>query len=128
MRIAAAPIRRAQPEPLGDLERRAAWLAASARRNAGRQPSRQPRPPVYGISDFGGGTRATARADSDLTGRFTRSIDQLGRVIARRFNAICRHARVEESAEKGRRWTFQDVARQPDQDLGRAWARVPQRL
>ncbi|MCI0392945.1 MAG: FG-GAP-like repeat-containing protein [Acidobacteria bacterium] len=98
-----------QPEPLGDPERRAAWLAAKHADTPGTIHFDSLGRPIYAVSDYGGGKTAAARSESDLTGRFTKIFDQHQREVASGFTGMAGHPIVGESAEKGRRWSFQNV-------------------
>ena len=49
------------------------------------------------------------RSESDLTGRFSKMFDQRQREVASGFVGMAGTPIVGESAEKGRRWTFQNV-------------------
>ena len=99
----------AQPEPLNDPERRAAWLAAKHADTPGVIHFDSLGRPVYAVSDYGGGKTAAVRSESDLTGRFSKMFDQEQREVASGFVGMAGTPIVGESAEKGRRWTFQNV-------------------
>lgn len=98
-----------QPEPLNDPERRAAWLAAKHADTPGKIHFDSLGRPFYAVSDYGGGKKATVRSKSDLTGRFSRMFDQHQREVASGFTGMAGHPIFGESAEKGRRWIFQNV-------------------
>jgi RHS repeat-associated protein len=98
-----------QPEPLNDPERRAAWLAAKHADTPGVIHFDSLGRPIYAISDYGGGKKAAVRSESDLTGRFSKLFDQEQREAASGFVGMAGTPIVGESAEKGRRWTFQNV-------------------
>ncbi len=98
-----------QPEPLNDPERRAAWLAAKHADTPGVIHFDSLGRPVYAVSDYGGAKMATVRSESDLTGRFSKMFDQKQREVASGFVGMVGTPIVGESAEKGRRWTFQNV-------------------
>ena len=99
----------AQPAPLNDPERRAAWLAAKHADTPGMIHFDSLGRPVYAVSDYGGGKTAAVRSESDLTGRFSKMFDQEQREVASGFVSMAGMPIVGESAEKGRRWTFQNV-------------------
>lgn len=99
----------AQPEPLNDPERRAAWLAAKHADTPGVIHFDSLGRPVYAVSDYGGGKTAAVRSESDLTGRLSKMFDQEQREIANGFVGMAGTPIVGDSAEKGRRWTFQNV-------------------
>jgi RHS repeat-associated protein len=99
----------AQPEPLNDSERRAAWLAAKHGDTPGVIHFDSLGRPVYAICDYGGGKAAAVRSDSDLTGRLSKLFDQEQREVASGFVGMAGTPIVSDSAEKGRRWTFQNV-------------------
>ena len=98
-----------QPEPLNDPERRAAWLAAKHADTPGVIHFDSLGRPIYAISDYGGGKKAAVRSESDLTGRFSKLFDQEQREVASGFVGMAGTPVVGESAEKGRRWTFQNA-------------------
>ncbi|MBS0299124.1 MAG: VCBS repeat-containing protein [Proteobacteria bacterium] len=99
----------AQAEPLNDPERRAAWLAAKHADTPGVVHFDSLGRPVYAVSDYGGGKTAAVRSESDLTGRFSKMFDQEQREVASGFVGMAGTAIVGDSAEKGHRWTFQNV-------------------
>ncbi len=98
-----------EAEPLNDPERRAAWLAAKHAGTPGVFHLDSLGRPVYGISDYGGGLTATARTESDLTGRFFKVFDQFQREVGNGFSSMTGIPVWSESAEKGRRWMFPNV-------------------
>lgn len=98
-----------QPEPLNDPERRAAWLAAKHADTPGVIHFDSLGRPIYAVSDYGGGKTAAVRSETDLTGRFSTIFDQEQREVASGFVGMTGMPIVGESAEKGRRWTFQNV-------------------
>lgn len=99
----------AQPEPLNDPERRAAWLAAKHAGTPGVIHFDSLGRPIYAVSDYGGGKTAAVRSESDLTGRLSKMFDQAQREVASGFVGMAGTPIVGDSAEKGRRWTFQNV-------------------
>ncbi|WP_448544492.1 SpvB/TcaC N-terminal domain-containing protein [Roseiflexus sp.] len=98
-----------QPEPLNDPERRAAWLAAKHADTPGVIHFDSLGRPIYAVSDYGGGKKAAVRSENDLTGRFSKIFDQEQREVASGFVGMTGIPIVCESAEKGRRWMFQNV-------------------
>ncbi|MFE7077104.1 SpvB/TcaC N-terminal domain-containing protein [Streptomyces sp. NPDC057620] len=98
----------AEPEPT-NARRRAAWLSA---RHAGTPTlvavDNLARP-QYVVSDYGGGTTASIRSESDLTGRLHATYDQRQRRISSGFTNMVGQAVTAEDAETGRRWMFADV-------------------
>lgn len=99
----------AEPEPLGNPERRAAWLAAKHAGTPGVTHLDSLGRAVYAISDYGGGITAGVRSASDLTGRLRTLYDQAGREVSSGFTGMVGTPIVGESAEKGRRWSFPNV-------------------
>ncbi len=99
----------AQPEPLNDPERRAAWLAAKHADTPGVIHFDSLGRPVYAVSDYGGIKKAAVRSESDLTGRLSRMFDQAQREVASGFVGMMGTPIFGDSAEKGGRWTFQNV-------------------
>ena len=99
----------AEAEPSNDDERRAAWLAAKHDDTPGTTYFDALSRRIYAVTDFGGGKRAAVRSEMDLTGRTSRMLDALGREVSAGFVAMAGIACWGESAEKGRKWLFQDV-------------------
>lgn len=98
-----------EAEPSGDPERRTAWLTARHSNTPGVIHYDSLGRPVLAVSDFGGGVTSATRSEVDLTGRFTIMFDQLEREVASGFAGMGGNAIVSESAEKGKRWMFQNV-------------------
>ncbi len=94
-----------QPEPT-DPEQRAAWLAAKHAGTPGVVHLDSLGRPVYAVSDFGGGTTAAIRSETDLTGRLTSLFDQLQRRVASGITGMAGTPISAETAERGARWTF----------------------
>ncbi|MFC0200714.1 SpvB/TcaC N-terminal domain-containing protein [Paracoccus rhizosphaerae] len=99
----------AEAEPLNDPQRRAAWLAARHANTPGVIHFDSLGRPVHAVSDYGGGKTASVRSETDLTGRLSRIFDQQQREVASGFVGMARTPVVGDSAERGRRWTFQNV-------------------
>jgi RHS repeat-associated protein len=99
----------ADPEPLNDPERRAAWLAAKHAETPGVVHFDSLGRPIYALSDYGGGKTAAVRSEADLTGRFSKVFDEEQREVSSGFVNMAGMPIVGESAERGRRWTFQNV-------------------
>lgn len=99
----------AQPEPLNDSERRAAWLAAKHADTPGIVHFNSLGRPAYAVSDYGSGKTAAVRSESDLTGRLSKMFDQQQREVASGFVGMAGTPIVGDSAEKGHRWTFQNA-------------------
>jgi RHS repeat-associated protein len=99
----------AGPEPTGDPQRRSAWLTAKHANTPGVIHLDSLGRAVYAVADYGGGKTAEVRAHSDLTGRLTEGYDQLRRQISTGFNAMNGVPIWAWSAEKGKRWMFQDA-------------------
>ncbi|MBD2746700.1 VCBS repeat-containing protein [Microvirga sp. BT688] len=98
-----------EPEPLNNPQRRAAWLAAKHDNTPGVVHSDVSGRPIYTVTDYGGGKRATMRSVADLTGRTVKVFDQLGREVSHSVTSIGGMSVVAGSAEKGRRWSFHDA-------------------
>jgi RHS repeat-associated protein len=98
-----------QPEPLDDPERRTAWLAAKHADTPSRFHFNSLGRPVLAVSDYGAGKTAAVRSETDLTGRFSRLFDQAHREVASGFVGMAGTRITGETAEKGRRWAFQNV-------------------
>lgn len=98
------------PEPVNDPDRRAAWLAAQHAGTPGTAHLDSVGRPMYAIADYGGGKTAAVRSEIDLTGRYSKVFDQLGRLVGSGFAGMGGTPVFGETAEKGGRWTFPDVA------------------
>ena len=98
-----------EEEPTNDPERRAAWLAAKHANTPSITHFDSLGRPIYAISDYGGGKTAAVRSETDLTGRFSKLFDQLQREVASGFTGMAGQPIQSKSAEKGERWTFQNV-------------------
>ena len=96
----------AQPEPLADPPRRAAWLAARHANTPATVHLDSLGRPVWTVLDHGGGKTVGARSESDLTGRYSALYDQLGRKVAAGFTGMSGVAVFATSAEKGARRSF----------------------
>ncbi|MDR3736355.1 MAG: SpvB/TcaC N-terminal domain-containing protein, partial [Acidobacteriaceae bacterium] len=95
----------AEPEP-SDPERRAAWLAAMHADTPSVAHFDSLGRTIARISDYGHGKTALVRSENDLTGRHSRTFDQLGREVMSGFTAMAGIPIYSETAEKGRRWSF----------------------
>jgi RHS repeat-associated protein len=98
-----------QTEPVGDPERRAAWLAAKHDNTPKVVHVDSLGRPTYTVSDYGSGKTAAVRRESDLTGRFSTMFDQEQREVARGFVGLTGTPIFGDSAERGQGWTFQNV-------------------
>lgn len=99
----------AEPEPLNDPERRAAWLSTKHADTPGVTHFDSLGRPVYAVSDYGGGKTTAVRSQIDLTGRLSKMFDQEQREVASGFTGMPGIPIASDSAEKGRRWNFQNV-------------------
>ena len=77
-----------EPEPVADPQRRAAWLAAKHADTPGTTHFDVHGRAIYAVSDYGGGTTAAVRLESDYDGRFTTLFDQRGRAISGGFTGL----------------------------------------
>lgn len=98
-----------EPEPESNPERRAAWLAAKHADTPGAVHYDSLRRPLYVVTDYGGGKKAGVRSETDLSGRFTKLFDPIGREVASGFAGMLGISISGESAEKGRRKSFVNV-------------------
>jgi RHS repeat-associated protein len=106
---------RGSPDPAAESEpadpaRRAAWLTAKHAATPSVTHLDALGRRILTVTDHGGGVRAALRTEIDATGARTRAFDQGGRQVAAAFAAMSGQPVVTESAERGRRWTFHDVA------------------
>jgi RHS repeat-associated protein len=99
----------AEPEPLNNPERRSAWLAAKHADTPSVVYADSLGRPIYAVSDYGGGKASAVRSETDLTGRLCRLFDQEQREVASSFVGMAGTPVAGDSAEKGRRWTFQNA-------------------
>ena len=99
-----------EAEPLADPQRRAAWLTAKHANTPTTVHLDALARPVCTVSDYGNGTTAALRTDTDFTRARTAVFDQLGRQISTSFNGMLGQPVMVEQAETGRRGTFTDVA------------------
>lgn len=98
-----------EPEPAGNAPRRAAWLAAKNANTPSEFHFDNLGRPCYTISDYGGGVVATTHVQRDLTSRYVKAFDQLGREVSSGTASMLGAALTATSAEKGQRWTFFDI-------------------
>jgi len=98
-----------EPEPLNDPDRRAAWVTAKHANTPGIVHLDSLGRSVYAISDYGKGKTSAIHSENDLTGRFSKLFDQEKREVASGFVSMAGTPVYGETAEKGRRWTFQNV-------------------
>ncbi len=96
------------PEPV-DPEQRAAWLAAKHYNTPSTVFINTMGRTNFGITDFGNGKTTSAYSESDLTGRYARAYDQLGRKILESRSNLLGTAMYGKTAEKGEQWVFADV-------------------
>ncbi|MCB0836421.1 MAG: toxin [Bacteroidetes bacterium] len=106
-------IERGSPDPLGaepsNQEQRAAWLAARHYDTSSIIHTDSLGRAIYTIADYGGGKTTSSRSETDLLGRFARIYDQLDREVASGYINMIGTPIYGMSAEKGEKWTFQDV-------------------
>jgi RHS repeat-associated protein len=107
-------IDRGSPDPLViaepvDPEQRAAWLAAKHSNTPSTVFINTLGRTNFGITDFGNGKTTSAYSESDLTGRYARAYDQLGRKILESNSNLLGTAMYGKTAEKGEQWVFADV-------------------
>lgn len=98
-----------EPEPVDNPERRAAWLAAKHADTPSVIHSDSLGRPVYIVTDHGDGRKAAVRSENDLTGRFSKVFDQAQREVCSGFTGMAGAPIASDSAEKGRRWIFQNL-------------------
>ncbi len=98
-----------QPEPLHDPERRAAWLAARHAGTPGTSHFDSLGRPVFAVSDYGSGKTSAVRSEADPSGRYSKTFDQLQRLVASGFTGMGGWPIYGESAERGGRWMFLNV-------------------
>jgi RHS repeat-associated protein len=107
-------IDRGSPDPLViaepvDPEQRAAWLAAKHYNTPATVFINTLGRTNFGLTDFGNGKTTSAYSESDLTGRYARAYDQLGRKILESNSNLLGTAMYGKTAEKGEQWVFADV-------------------
>lgn len=104
---------RGSPDPAGaepaDPEQRAAWLAAKHYDTPATAHTDSLGRTIYAITDYGNGKTTSVYSESDLTWRYARVYDQLGRCVSEAYTNLLGSAIYGKSAEKGERWIFTDV-------------------
>ena len=63
----------------------------------------------YGITDHGNGKTSFAYSETDMSGRYARTFDQLGRKITEGYTSLIGATMYTKTAEKGEQWSFADV-------------------
>lgn len=96
------------PEPT-DVEQRAAWLAAKHHNTPGTVHTDSLGKTIYAITDYGNAKTTSVYSESDLTGRYAKVFDQLGRCVSESYTNLLGASIYGKSAEKGERWIFTDV-------------------
>ncbi len=96
------------PEP-NDAEQRAAWLAAKHYNTPGIVHTDSLGRTAYATTDYGNGKTTSVYSESDLTGRYAKVFDQLGRNVSEAYTNLIGASIFGKSAEKGERWIFTDV-------------------
>lgn len=108
------------PEP-NDSEQRAAWLAAKHYNTPSTSHSDALGRLFLSITDHGNGKTTSIFSETDLTGRYAKAFDQMGRMVSEEYSNLIGVPIYGKSAEKGERWTFLDVMGRPvkiwDNDL-----------
>lgn len=106
-------IERGSPDPLlpapADPEQRAAWLSAKHYNTPLEVHTDSLARSFYAISDYGNGNTSAVYTDKDAKGRFTKTYDQLGRLVTEAYINLIGQAIYTKSAEKGEYWTFIDA-------------------
>lgn len=98
-----------EPEPQGQPERRAAWLAAQHANTPTLNHLDSLGRNIMSVSDLGNGTTAGSWVETDLTGRRAQVFDAGGRLVSEGFTSMTGQALWGESAEKGLRRVFTDI-------------------
>lgn len=98
-----------EPEP-ADPQRRAAWLALAHADTPAETHLDALGRAVYSVADNGPGGLRTHRVESDLTGHVVTAFDSRDRRVAETVRDLLGTAIAAETAERGRRWMFTDVA------------------
>src|SRR5690606_7909954 len=99
----------ADPEPLGDEEKRAAWLAAKHHGTPGLIHTDSLGRKFYSVADYGNGKRVATWSEIDLFARTTTLFDEAGRNISSQVMNMIGGLMYSKTAEKGERWVFTDV-------------------
>ena len=106
-------VERGSPDPSGpvpvDSNGRAAWLSAQHHNTPVIIHTDALGRPFYSITDYGGGKTVVVRSEADLVRRYSKSYDQLGRLVAESKTDMLGSAAYGSSAEKGEKWTFNDA-------------------
>ena len=106
-----------EPEPLLDLDRRSAWLAAHHANTPSRTDTDALGRPIRFVSDHGGGQVAGVRAERDATGARSALFDEFDRRVAETIETPTGATIYASSAERGARWSVVDALG----GLVRAW-------
>jgi len=113
------------PEPT-DVEQRAAWLSAKHHDTPGTAHTDSLGRTFYTITDYGNGKTTRVYTETDLSGRFARMYDQLGRNVSESYTNLVGATIHGKSAEKGEQWTFSDVMGRPvktwDNNIRELWS------
>lgn len=97
------------PEPVGDEEKRAAWLAAKHYDTPSVSHTDSLGKSFYVTVDYGGGKTTSTYTENDPGKRYAYVFDQLGRKISEGYANILGASMYGKNAEKGERWTFTDA-------------------
>ncbi|RYG54339.1 MAG: insecticidal toxin complex protein, partial [Chitinophagaceae bacterium] len=95
-------------EPL-DPEHRAAWLALKHYNTPSVSYLDSAGKGVYSVADYGNGKKTNVYSQSDLTGRYSKLFDQLGRKVSESYVSLSGIPMYSKTAEKGERWILTDV-------------------
>ncbi|TWF41773.1 RHS repeat-associated protein [Chitinophaga polysaccharea] len=96
------------PEP-SDPETRAAWLTTRHNLTPAMFHSDAIGRPLMTISDYGAGKTTAVWVETDALGRYSKSFDQLKRLISFGAGNMAGGPMYSKTAEKGEKWVFQDV-------------------
>jgi len=98
----------ADPEP-ADPETRAAWLASRHNQTPAVFHADAMGRPLMTVADYGGGKKTMIWVESDALGRYSKSYDQLSRLVSYGVSNLAGAPMYSDTAEKGKKWVFQDV-------------------
>lgn len=110
-------VNRGSPDPTGtepsNPETRAAWLTAKHYDTPSTAFTDSLGRITYTVTDFGNGKTTHVFSETDLTGRFSKVYDQLGRLVSEGYGNLLGQPIYGKTAEKGEQWFFTDVMGRP---------------
>jgi RHS repeat-associated protein len=97
------------PEPVGDEEKRVAWLAAKHHDTPVTIHTDSRGRSFYTSLDLGDGTTTSTYSETDIAHRYSYSFDQLARKVGEKYTNLLGSTIYRVTPEKGEKWKFLDV-------------------